>query len=139
MDKSYAFQHNIFFISLIKAIFLQGFDGNPTGSRPVTHFVYIPFALFNCTPQFTRLFITDIPQFFIMINFPWMKNKFTTIKLKPDVSTMIFENFEQTTETIVGPAETFSFAQLYNYQIFTVEKIPEEGEPESPTTSSKKN
>ena len=108
MDKSYALQHNIFFISLIKAIFLQGFDGNPTGSGPVTHFVYVPFAPFSCIPQFTRLFITDIPQFFIMINFPWMKSKFTTIKLKPDVSTIIFENSEQTTETIVGPSETFS-------------------------------
>ena len=137
-DKSYALQHNIPFISLIKTILLQGFDGNPTGSGPVTHFVYIPFAPLSYTPQFTRLFITDIPQFFIMISLPWMRSKFTTIKLRPDVSTIIFENFEQTTETIVGPAETFSLAQLGNYQFFTVEKIPDEGEPELPTISSKK-
>ena len=127
-----------FFISLIKTILLQGFDGNPTGSGPVTHFVYIPFALLSCTPQLTRLFITDIPQFFIMISLLWMRSKFTTIKLKSDVSTIIFENSEQTTETIVGPAETFSFAQLGNYQFPTVEEIPEEGEPELPTISSKK-
>ena len=138
MDKSYAFQHNIFFISLIKAIPLQGFDGNPTGSGLVTHFVYIPFAPLSCTPQLTRLFITDIPQFLIMINLPWMKSKFTTIKLKPDVSTIIFENSEQTTETIVGPAETFSLAQLKNYQFPTVEEILDEKEPELPTISSKK-
>ena len=44
MDRSYALQHNILFISLIKVIFLQGFDGNFTGSGPVTHFVYVFFA-----------------------------------------------------------------------------------------------
>ena len=52
-----------------------------------------------------------------------MKSKFTTIKLKPDVSTITFEDPEQTTEKIVGPAETFSLAQLNNYQFPTVEKI----------------
>ena len=138
MDKSYALQHNIFLISLIKAIPLQGFDGNPTGSGPVTHFVYIPFAPFGCAPQLTRLFITDIPQFFIMINFPWIRSKFTTIKLRFDVSTITFENPEQTTEKIVGPAETFSLAQLNNYQFATVEKNPDEKEPELPTISLKK-
>ena len=121
MDESYALQHNIPLISLIKTIPLQSFDGNPTGSGPVTHFVYIPFVPFGCVPQLTRLFITDIPQFLIMINFPWMKSKFTTIKLKPDVSTIIFENPEQTTEKIVGLSETFSFTQLSNYQFPTVE------------------
>ena len=67
-----------------------------------------------------------------------MKSKFTTIKLKFDVSTITFEDPDQTTEKIVGPAETFSFAQLGNYQFPTVEKIPDEGEPELPTISSKK-
>ena len=38
----------------------------------------------------------------------------------------------------VGPAETFSLAQLGNYQPPTVEEIPDEGEPELPTISSKK-
>ena len=50
MDRSYAFQHIILFISLIKVIFLQGFDGNFTGSRPVTHFVNVfspPLAAFH--------------------------------------------------------------------------------------------
>ena len=67
-----------------------------------------------------------------------MKNKFTTIKLRFDVSTIIFENPEQTTEKIVWPSETFSFAQLSNYQFPTVEEILDEGEPELPTISSKK-
>ena len=138
MDKSYALQLNILLISLIKAIFLQGFDGNPTGSGPVTHFVYIPFAPPGCAPQLTRLFITDIPQFLIVISLPWMKSKFTTIKLRPDVSTIIFENPEQTTEKIVGPSETFSFAQLNNYQFPTVEEIPDEGEFKLPPINSKK-
>ena len=67
-----------------------------------------------------------------------MRNKFTTIKLRPDISTIIFENPEQTTEEIIGPAETFSLAQLSNYQLPTVEEIPDEREPELPTISSKK-
>ena len=67
-----------------------------------------------------------------------MKSKFTTIKLRPDVSTIIFENPEQTTEEIVRPAETFSLAQLHNYQLPTVEEIPDERQPELPTISSKK-
>ena len=67
-----------------------------------------------------------------------MRSKFTTIKLRPNVSTITFEDPEQTTEEIVRPAETFSLAQLSNYQPPTVEKIPDEGEPELPTISSKK-
>ena len=59
MDKSYALQHNIYFVSLI-------------------NFHFAGFRCIGCNPQFTRLFITDIPQFFIMINFFWMKTKFTT-------------------------------------------------------------
>ena len=141
MDRSYALQHRIPFISLIKAILLRGFDGNLTGSGPVTHFVYIPFALPGCIPQLTRLFITDIPQFFIVIGFLWMRSKFTTIKLRFDVSIIVFEHFEQTehtTETITEPTETNSFAQLGNYRPLTVEEIPDEGEPELPTISSQR-
>ena len=141
MDKSYALQHSNFFISLIKAILLQGFDGKFTGSGPVTHFVYILFVFPGCIPQFTRLFITDIPQFFIVINLLWMRNKFTTIKLKPDVSIIVFEHFEQTehtTETIIEPTKMNSFSQLNNYRPFTVEKKFDEKEPELPTINSKK-
>ena len=58
--------------------------------------LYIFFAFFGCTPQLTRFFKPDIFQFFIMINFPLMKNKFTTIKLKPNVSIIVFEYSEQT-------------------------------------------
>ena len=67
-----------------------------------------------------------------------MKSKFTTIKLRFDVSTITFENPEQTTEKIVGPAETFSLAQLSNYQFPTVEEILDERELELPTINSKK-
>ena len=67
-----------------------------------------------------------------------MKSKFTTIKLKFDVSTIVFEHFEQIAETIIGHAETNSFAQLGKYRLFTVEKIPDESEPELGTTNSKK-
>ena len=70
-----------------------------------------------------------------------MKSKFTTIKLRPDVSIIVFEHFEQTehtTETITEPMETNSFTQLGNYRPFTVEEIPDEGEPELPTISSQR-
>ena len=43
MDKSYALQRNVFSILLIKTISLQGFDGNLTGTGPVTHYIYIFF------------------------------------------------------------------------------------------------
>ena len=35
-----------------------------------------------------------------------MKTKFTAIKLKPDISIIVLEYFEQTTETIFGFTET---------------------------------
>ena len=120
---------------------MRCFDGNFTGSGPVTHFLYVFFAPPGCIPQFTRLFITDIPQFFIVISLPWMKSKFTTIKLRPNVSIIVFERFEQTehtTETITEPTETNSFAQLSNYRPLTVEEILDEGEPELPTISSQR-
>ena len=71
-----------------------------------------------------------------------MKSKFTTIKLRPDVSIIVFEHSEQTehtTEATTEPAETNSLAQLSNYRPLTVEKIRDEGEPKLPTINSKKN
>ena len=100
----------------------------PVRGRWPIIYVFFPLSP-GYNPQFTRLFMTNIPQFFIMINFPWMKNKFTTIKLKPDVSTIVFENSEQTTETIVGPAETHSFTQLNDYRFFTMEIFVDEKKP----------
>ena len=67
-----------------------------------------------------------------------MKSKFTTIKLRPDISIIAFEHSEQTTEPTTEPAETNSLAQLSNYLPFTVEEIPDEGEPELPTINPKK-
>ena len=62
MDKSYALQHRIFFILLIKAIPFRGFDGNLTGSGPVTHFVYVPFAPPGCIPhRYPPIFYNDKP------------------------------------------------------------------------------
>ena len=57
MDKKYAQQQGIPSIFLIRPIPLQGFDGNFTGSGPVTHFVYLFFVPFNNKPQFTRFFL----------------------------------------------------------------------------------
>ena len=79
MDKKYAQQQGII---LIRFIPLQSFDGNFTGSGPVIHSVYIFFAPFGHKLQFTRLFLTDIPQFFIIISLPWLRSKFTIIRLK---------------------------------------------------------
>ena len=59
-----------------------------------------------------------------------MKNKFTTIKLKFDVSISGFENFVQITGIIVKFTKTYSIAQLNNYQFFTIKKIPDERELE---------
>ena len=67
-----------------------------------------------------------------------MKSKFTTIKLRPDISIIAFEHSEQTTEPTTEPAETNSLAQLSNYLPLTVEEIPDEREPELPTISPKK-
>ena len=50
-----------------------------------------------------------------------MKNKSTTIKLKFDVSTIVFEKIEQTTKTNVGFAGTHSFAQSNNYPFFIMD------------------
>ena len=68
-----------------------------------------------------------------------MRNKFTTIKFRFDVSTIISENPEQTTKKIVRPAETFSFAQLSNYQFPTVEFFLTKGNLNCPQSVRKKN
>ena len=146
MDKKYAQQRGIPSIPLIRPIPLQGFDGNITGSGPVIHFVYILFAPPGHKPQFTRFFLTDIPPFPIIINLPWMKNKFTTIRLKPDISTINFEQLDQIYEPVTVPetmetnsltgignsGQLFSplLTNLSNYQPPSVEKIPNEGEHE---------
>ena len=142
--KKYAQQQGIPSIFLIRPIPLQGFDGNFTGSGPVTHFVYLLFAPFNHKPQFTRFFLTDIFQFPIIINLPWMKSKFTTIRLKPDIFTINFKQLDKINEPVTTPEimETNSLAgisnsgQLFspllaksaNYRPLSVEEIPDEGE-----------
>ena len=144
MDKKYAQQQGIPFIFLIRPIPLQGFDGNSTGSGPVTHFAYLLFAPLNHKPQFTRFFLTDIFQFPIVIGLPWMRNKFTTIRLKPDISTINFEQLDKINEPVTTPEimETNSLAgignlgQLFspflaksgNYRPPSVKEIPDEGE-----------
>ena len=102
-----------FFFFLIRPIQLQSFDGNFTGSGPVTHFVYIFFVPPGHKLQFTRLFLTDILQFLIIIGLPWMKNKFTTIRLKPDIST---KQLDEINQSITTPeiSETNLLAKLRN-------------------------
>ena len=146
MDKKYAQQRGIPSIFLIRPIPLQGFDGNTTGSGLVTHFVYIFFVPLDHKPQFTRLFLIDIPQFPIIINLPWMRSKFTTIRLKPDISTINFEQLDKINEPVTTPEtmETNSLAKISNsgqfsspllaksgnYRPPSVEKIPDEGKLE---------
>ena len=134
MDKKYAQQQGISPILLIRLIPLQGFDGNVTGSGPVTHFAYVFFAPLGHKPQFTRLFLIDIPQFPIIINLPWMRNKFTTIRLRPDISTIDFEQLDKSNEPVTTPEpiKTSLFSSLItkssNYQPPSVKEIPDEKE-----------
>ena len=144
MDKKYAQQQGFPAILLIRFIPLQGFDGNATGSGPLIHFVYIFFAPPGHKPQFTRFFLTDIFQFLIVISLPWMRNKFTTIRLKPDISTINFEHLERINQPGTTPEkpEMNLLTQLGNsvllfstlltetsiYRPLSVKKIPDEGE-----------
>ena len=132
MDNKYAQQQGFPPIPLIRLIPLQVFDGNATGSGPVIHFVYIFFVPLGHKPQFTRLFLIDIPKFPIVIGLPWMKSSFTTIRLRPDVSTIDFKNLDKINEPTNTPEtmETNSLTKSGNYQFPSVEKIPDEGEPE---------
>ena len=142
MDKKYAQQRGIRSIFLIRPIPLQGFDGNATGSGLVIHFVYIFFVPFGHKPQFTHLFLIDIPQFPIIISLPWMRSKFTTIRLKPDISTINFEQLDKINEPVTTPETMEShsltkignlkqpssllLAKSGNYRPFSVKKIPDE-------------
>ena len=144
IDKKYAQQQGFPTIFLIRFIPLQGFDGNATGSGPVIHFVYIFFVPPGHKPQFTRFFLTDIFQFLIIINLPWMRSKFTTIRLKPDISTINFEHLEGINQPGTTPEKPemnlltqlgnsglfFStlLAETSNYRFPSVKKIPDEGE-----------
>ena len=136
MDKKYAQQRGIFPILLIRFIPLQNFDGNVIGSGLVIHFAYVFFAPFGHKPQFTRFFLIDIPQFLIVINLPWMKNKFTMISLKPDISIIDFEQLDKINEPVITPEpmETSLFSSLIakssNCQLLSVKEIPDEGEPD---------
>ena len=140
MDKKYAQQQGFPPMFLIRLIPLQSFDDNVIGSGLVTHLVYILFVPPSHNPQFTRLFLIDIPQFPIMINLPWMRSKFTTIRLKPDVSTIHFKKLNRINEPINTPEtmEINSLAKSGNYQPPSVEEIPDEGEPDELQPFSKK-
>ena len=75
-----------------------------------------------------------------------MKTKFTTIRLKPYISTIDFEQLDKTNEPITSfktsetnsltktsnlirfPRKKTSLAKLSNYQFFSVKKVPDEEE-----------
>ena len=61
-----------------------------------------------------------------------MRSKFTTIRLKPDVSTIHFKKLDKINEPVNTPEtmEINSLTKSGNYQFPSVEKIPDEGEPE---------
>ena len=144
MDKKYAQKQRIPSIFLIRFIPLQSFDGNFIGSGLVTHFAYLFFAPLNHKPQLTRFFLTDIFQFPIFIGLPWMRSKFTTIRFKPYISTINFEQLDEMNEPVTTPEimETNSLTEISNsrqlsspllaksgnYRPLSVEKIPDERE-----------
>ena len=73
-----------------------------------------------------------------------MRNKFTTIRFKPDISTINFEQLDEMNEPVTTPEimetnslteignskqpSSFLLAKSGNYRPFSVEKIPDEGE-----------
>ena len=82
------------------------------------------------------------------MNLPWMKSKFTIIRLKPHISIIDFEQLNKTNELIISietsktnsltktgnftrfqPKEKPSLAKLGNYQPFSVKKFTNEEEP----------
>ena len=83
-----------------------------------------------------------------------MKNKFTTIRLKPDISTINFEQLDKINEPVTTPEimETNSLTEIGNskqpsslllaksgnYRPPSVEKIPDEGELEELPISKKR-
>ena len=113
LDEKYAQQQKTLSLFLLRLIPLQIFDKNASGSGPVIHCVYIIYVHFGHKFQLTRFFLIDIFQFPIIINLPWMKNKFITIKLKFDISTIDFEQFDKTV-TSPETMETNSLAKVSN-------------------------
>ena len=61
-----------------------------------------------------------------------MRSKFTTIRLKPDVSTIDFKKLDKINEPVNTPEtmEIDSLAKSGNYQPPSVEEIQDEEEPE---------
>ena len=73
-----------------------------------------------------------------------MRSKFTTIRFKPDISTINFEQLDEMNEPVTTPEimetnslteignskqpSSFLLAKSGNYRPFSVEKIPDEGE-----------
>ena len=75
-----------------------------------------------------------------MIGLPWMRSTFTTIRLKPDVSTIHFKKLDRINEPVNTPEtmEINSLAKSGNYQPPSVEEIPDEGEPDELQPFSKR-
>ena len=109
--------------------------------------LYIYFSFLLATNHNLHAFFLDIFRFPIIINLPWMKNKFTTIKLKLNISTINFEQFGKMNKPITAPEamETNWLTEINssgrfplpllvktgNYRSFSVKEIPDEGEPDS--------
>ena len=76
-----------------------------------------------------------------MIGLQWMRSKFTTIRLKPDVSSIHFKKLDKINEPVNTPEtrEINSLAKSGNYQLPSVEETPDEREPDELQPFSKKN
>ena len=81
IDDLFAQQHSFPRYLLPEPRSLQGFDGQPAKSGPITHFCRVRFNVPGGEPEDTSFLITSLPQFAVVLGLPWLRSHRAIIDL----------------------------------------------------------
>lgn len=73
VDRDWALENNLELLPLKNPIGLEGFDGKPTESGPITHFVRLTTRIQDHRETNAAFLVTQLAHYPIIFGLPWMK------------------------------------------------------------------
>jgi len=82
IDDSFAQRHSLPCFPLSEICTLQGFDDQPAVSDPITHYALVKLRVPSEELEETLFYVTQLPQFPVVLGLPWLKSHKAIIDLR---------------------------------------------------------
>jgi len=82
IDDSFAQRHSLFCFSLSEICTLQGFDDQSVVSDSITHYALVKLRVPSGELEETFFYVTQLPQFPVVLGLPWLKSHKAIIDLR---------------------------------------------------------